>query len=48
MNYFPPYRHTKNKSEVQIDLSNYATKSDSRSATGVVYITYYQIRNYSN
>ena len=27
MNYFPPYGHSKNKIEVELDLSNYATKS---------------------
>ena len=29
MNYFPkPYSHSKNKTKVQLDLFNYATKSD--------------------
>ena len=28
MSYFPPYGHSKNKIEVELDLSNYATKSD--------------------
>ena len=28
MNYFPPYSHTKNKIEVELDLSNFATKTD--------------------
>ena len=28
MNYFSPYGHSKNKIEVELNLSNYATKSD--------------------
>ena len=28
MSYFPPYGHSKNKIEVESDLSNYATKRD--------------------
>ena len=28
MSYFPPYSHSKNKIEVKLDLTNYATKSD--------------------
>ena len=28
MIYFPPYGYTKNKIEVELDLYNYATKSD--------------------
>ena len=28
MSYFPPYTHNKNKIEVELDLSNYATKFD--------------------
>ena len=36
MSYFPePYTHCKNKIKVELDLSYYATKSDSKSATGV-------------
>ena len=31
MSYFPPYSHSRNKIEVKLDLSNYATKN----ATGV-------------
>ena len=27
MSYFPPYGHNKNKIKVELDLSNYATKS---------------------
>ena len=27
MGYFPPYSYSKNKIEVELDLSNYATKS---------------------
>ena len=34
MSYFPPYSHSRNKMEVKLDLSNYATKSDLNSATG--------------
>ena len=30
MSYFPPYGHSKNKIEVELDLSNYATKLDLR------------------
>ena len=36
MSYFPkPYSHNKNKTKVELDLSNYAPKSDLKSATGV-------------
>ena len=35
MSYFPPYGPNKNKIEVVLDLSNYATKSDLKNATGV-------------
>ena len=34
MSYFPPYIHSKNKTEIELDLSNYATKSDLKNATG--------------
>ena len=30
-----PYSYCKNKIEVELDLSNYATKSDLKNATGV-------------
>ena len=37
MSYFPePHTHSKNKIEVELDLSNYATKSDSENATSSV------------
>ena len=36
MSYFLPDGHSKNKREVQLDLSNYATKPDFKNATGVV------------
>ena len=32
MSYFPPYVHLKNKIEVELDLCNYATKSDLENA----------------
>ena len=35
MNYFPFNGHSKNEIEVELDLSNYATKSDLKNATGV-------------
>ena len=35
MNYFPSYRHFKNKIELELDLSNYATKFDLKLARGV-------------
>ena len=35
MSHFPPYCHSKNKFEVELDLSNYATKSELKHATGV-------------
>ena len=35
MNYFQPYSHSKNKMEVELDLFNYATKSELKIATGV-------------
>ena len=35
MSYFPePHIHSKVKIEVELDLSNYATKSDLKNATG--------------
>ena len=35
MSNFPePHTHSKNKIEFELDLSNYATKSDSENATG--------------
>ena len=36
MRYFLPYGHSKNKREVSLGLSNYATKPDFKNATGVV------------
>ena len=35
MSYFPTYSHSKNKTEVGLDLSIYVTKSDSKNAAGV-------------
>ena len=35
MSYFPPYSHSKSKKEVELDLSNYAAKSDFINAAGV-------------
>ena len=35
MRYFPPYSPSKNKIEVELDLSNYATKSELKNVTGV-------------
>ena len=36
MSYFPePHTHSKNKIEIELDLSNYATKSDLKNATCV-------------
>ena len=35
MSYFPPYIYSKNKVEVELDLSNFAIKSDLKNATGV-------------
>ena len=35
MSYFRPYDHSKNKIAVELDLLNYATKSDLKNATGV-------------
>ena len=36
MSFFPePYTHSKNKIKVELDLSNYATKSDLKNATCV-------------
>ena len=36
VSYFPePYRHSKNQTKVELDLSNYATKSDLKSATSI-------------
>ena len=33
MSFSPPYSHSKNKIEVELDLSNYATKSDLKNVT---------------
>ena len=35
MSYFPPYSYSKNKMELELDVSNYATKSDLKNVTGV-------------
>ena len=35
MSYFPPYSHSKNKTKLELDFPNYATKSDLKNATGV-------------
>ena len=35
MSYFPPYSHSKNRIKVELDLSNYARKSELKNATGV-------------
>ena len=35
MNYFLPYSQSKNKIEVELDLSNYSTKSNLKKGTGV-------------
>ena len=35
MSYCPPYNYNKNKIEVEVDLSNYATKSDLKTVIGV-------------
>ena len=36
MSYFPePYTRSKNKTKVELDLSNYSTKFDLKNATGV-------------
>ena len=35
MRYFPPYSPSKNKIEVELDLSNYATKCELKNVTGV-------------
>ena len=35
MNYFLPYSKNKNKKEVELDLSNYSTKSNLKKGTGV-------------
>ena len=34
MCYCPPYSHSKNKTEVKFNLSNYTTKSNLKNATG--------------
>ena len=35
MSYFPPYGHSRNKMEVELNFANYETKSDLKSATCV-------------
>ena len=39
MSYFPPDSYSKNKTEVQLDLSNYATKSDLKNCVDTSQIT---------
>ena len=34
MRHFPPYSHSENKIEVELDLSNYATKFDLKTVKG--------------
>ena len=34
MSYFSPDNHSKNKIEVELDLTSYATKSDLKNAAG--------------
>ena len=36
MSYFPSYSRIKNKIEVKLDLSNYATNSDLKNATDAI------------
>ena len=36
MSYLPPYSHSKNKIEVELDFFNYATKSALKNATGIL------------
>ena len=35
MSYFPPYGYSKSNIKVELDLLNYATKSDLKNAAGV-------------
>ena len=35
MNYYPPYRSSRNNIKVKLDLSNYATKDDVKNITHV-------------
>ena len=35
MSYFAPYSYSRNKIEVELDLSDYATRSDLKNATDV-------------
>ena len=35
MSYFPPYDHSKTEMKIELDLSNYTTKSDLKSTTEV-------------
>ena len=35
MNYYPPYRSSRNNIKVELDLSNYATKDDVKNITHV-------------
>ena len=37
MCYFLPYSHRKNEKEVELDLSNYATKSDLKNEIGGIH-----------
>ena len=48
MSYFPLYSCNKNKIEIELDLSNYATKSDLKKATGVDTSEFAEIDNLAN
>ena len=48
MSYFTPYGHSKNKMEVELDQSNYTTKSDLKNATGVETSQFAKIKYLAN
>ena len=48
MSYFPPYSYSKNKIEVELDFSNYATKSDLKNATGADTLQFFKKDDLAN
>ena len=45
MSYYPPYKSSSNNVKVELDLTNYATKTDLKNITHVDVITYVSITN---
>ena len=45
MSYYPPYKRSSNNVKVELDLTNYATKTDLKNITHVDVSTYVIITN---